>query len=97
MENLGKILKYIRVFNRERQLETAKKINICRSYLSKIEAGRKTPSIEVLQRYSDCYDVSLSAILLFTEQYENKGDLKNKAKAFVTKKTLGLLEWICKE
>ena len=41
MNNLGKILKHIRVFNDLTQLELSKKLNISRSYISEIESGKK--------------------------------------------------------
>ena len=97
MENLGRILKHIRVFNRDTQVKTSQRLNICRSYISEIEAGRKTPSLEVLKNYSQVYNISLSVILLFAEQYDNRVTFKSKAKRFVTKTALELLDWICEE
>jgi transcriptional regulator with XRE-family HTH domain len=52
MNNLGKILKHIRVFNDLTQLELSKKLNISRSYISEIESGKKIPTLEVLRDYS---------------------------------------------
>lgn len=97
MTNLGWMLKNIRIFNHLTQLELSDKIKLSRSYLSEIESGKKTPTIEILKKYSNYFDIPLSAILLFAENYDNKKDLKNKAKKILTKNTLKFLDWICKE
>ena len=80
---LGKILKHIRVFSNYTQ--------------SEIESDKKIPTIDILQKYSDYFDIPLSAIMLFAEEYDNKSNLKKKAKSFLTKTAIRLLDWICKE
>ena len=97
MDNLGKILKHIRVFNYLKQVDLAKKLKISRSYISGIENNNKTPSMEILQNYSNSFNIPLSAILLFAENYDNKKELKLKIKSLVTKITIKFLDWICKQ
>jgi transcriptional regulator with XRE-family HTH domain len=94
---LGKILKHIRVFGNYTQSELAEKIDISSSYISEIETDKKIPTIDILQKYSNYFDIPLSAIMLFAEEYDNKSSLKKKAKSFLTKTTTRLLDWICKE
>ena len=94
---LGKILKHIRVFGHYTQSELAEKIDISSSYISEIETNKKIPTIDILQKYSNSFDIPISAIMLFAEEYENKNNLKKKAKSFLTKTTIKLLDWICKE
>ena len=104
MNNLGKILKHIRVFNHCTQEETAKKVNITRGHLSLIENGHKEPLIPVLESYSKSFDIPLSAIMLFAEDYSEKVEfsegidkLRNKLKKSTTNNAIKFLDWICKK
>ena len=94
---LGSVLKHIRVFNKNTQLELAENLDISRSYISEIESGNKTPTIELLQKYSDNFNIPLSTIMLFAEEYDDKKGLRKKAKHLLARKTLDLLDCICKE
>jgi len=93
----GRILKHIRIFNKQTQLELAKNLNISRSYISEIESNNKTPTIEILQKYSDVFNIPLSTIMLFAEEYEDKKGLRKKAKSLLAKTAIDFLDWICKE
>ena len=94
--NLPKILKHIRTFNKLTQVELSEKLSISRSYISQIEKGVKKPTNETLQKYSKAFDIPVSVIYLFAENFDNKEDLKSKAKKLLTKSSLGLLDWISK-
>ncbi len=94
---LGSILKHIRIFNKQTQLELAKNLNISRSYISEIESNNKTPTIEILQKYSDVFNIPLSTIILFAEEYGDKKGLRKKAKSLLAKTAVDFLDWICKE
>ena len=72
---LQKALRAMRVFHDLSQGELAKKLKISKSYLSEIEAGKKQPSLVLLQRYSAVFDVSLSSILFLSENMESKTPL----------------------
>ena len=63
MNNLGKILKHIRVFNHYKQEELSKKLNVSRYYISEIEGGSRTPSQEILIKYAEFAEIPLSAII----------------------------------
>jgi transcriptional regulator with XRE-family HTH domain len=94
---LGSILKHIRIFNHQTQSGLAKSLGISRSYISEIESNIKTPTIEVLQKYSDVFDIPLSSIMLFAEEFKDKKGLRKKAKSLLTKTAINFLDWICKE
>lgn len=94
---LGSILKHIRIFNHKTQSELAENLGISRSYISEIESNSKTPTLEVLQKYSDVFDIPLSSIMLFSEEYKDKKSLKKRAKSLLAKKAIDFLDWICKE
>ncbi len=103
MENLGKILKHIRVFNHLKQAEIANELDLTRSYISAIENNIKIPSMDTLKKYSDSFDIPLSAIMLFAENYSEKIEfsngveqLKDKLKKGTTDTAIKFLDWICK-
>jgi len=85
-------LKTIRQYHRLSQSELADQINISRSYLNEIERNRKEPSLEVLKKYSDRFDVPLSSIMLFAEL--GAGTTFDRARVFVADKVLKMLEWV---
>ena len=89
--SLQRILKQIRLFNRITQAELSAKIVVSRCYISEIENGKKTPSLEILNKYSEAFDLPVSVILLFAEN----GD-KTSVKHKLTKAVLSFLEWISK-
>ena len=96
MKNISKVLKHIRKFNRLTQRELSSQLNICRSYISEIESGKKIPSFEVLTKYSIAFDLPLSVVLLFAENWEQKNTLKGNLKHKLTKVALSFLDWVCK-
>lgn len=97
MNNLNRILKHIRVFNKLTQQQLEEKTGIDRAYVSEIESGKKIPSIEVLEKYATAFDIPKSAILLFAENYEEKVGFKNTIKKGLTGTALNFLDWVVKE
>ncbi|RYH00041.1 MAG: XRE family transcriptional regulator [Alphaproteobacteria bacterium] len=85
-------LKTIRQYHRLSQSELAEQINISRSYLNEIERNKKEPSLEVLRKYADRFDVPVSSIMLFAEQSANTN--YDKARVFFADKILKMLEWV---
>jgi transcriptional regulator with XRE-family HTH domain len=72
----------------------ARKLEVSNSYLSEIENGLKSPTLDLLQKYSELFKMPLSTIMLFSEALE--GDRKPGARLRVAAadKVLKLLEWI---
>ncbi|KXV49874.1 MULTISPECIES: helix-turn-helix domain-containing protein [Acetobacteraceae] len=85
-------LKTIRQYHRLSQSDLAEQINISRSYLNEIERNKKEPSLEVLKRYAERFEVPLSSLMLFAEQ--GAGTTFDKARVFVADKVLKMLEWV---
>jgi len=95
--NLGRILKHMRVFGKLTQQELSEHIDLSRSYLSGIESGKKTPHLDVLRAYARFFDIQLSHIMLFAENYSEEITFKKSLKKEVTGKALKFLDWICKD
>ena len=68
---LNKALRLMRVFHDLSQKDLAEKLGMSKSYLSEIESGKKTPTLDLLSRYSEIFDIPLSSIMFFSENLDN--------------------------
>lgn len=89
----GEALRLVRSFHDVNQAELAQSLSISRSYLSEIESNKKTPSLELLQRYSAHFGIPLSSLVLFSENAgESPRDLK--VKSMLGEKVIAILQWV---
>ena len=91
---INRALKLLRTYHQFTQIDLAKKLEISNSYLSEIEKGDKTPSIELLSKYSSIFQIPVSSIMLFSESMEAKQKPSTKLRVAAADKILRLLEWI---
>lgn len=94
---LSEALRLIRVFHDVKQNELAARLGVSKSYLSEIESGKKTPPIDVIQKYADEFRVPVSSILFFSEQLGNpasKPPIPDRARAAIAGKVLNFLQLI---
>ena len=90
---LNEALRLIRVFYDLPQKQLAEKLGISKSYLSEIESGKKTPTIDLLNRYADFFDIPASSIMFFSESLEKDAKVE-KLRTFVSSKILAILNFI---
>ncbi|MCT2560054.1 helix-turn-helix domain-containing protein [Tsuneonella sp. YG55] len=90
---LGEALRLIRVYHDLKQKQVAERLDISTSYLSEIEKGHKTPTLEVIQRYSDVFGLPVSSIMFFAESVEGGGSA-DRARTFVAGKMVGLMQFL---
>ena len=90
---LGEALRLIRVYHDLRANELADKLEISTSYLSEIERGRKTPTLDLVKRYSEEFGLPVSSIMFFAENVES-GSPSGAAKKYVGGKVIGLLKFL---
>ncbi len=90
---LNEALRLIRVFHDLNQKDLADKLGISNSYLSEIESGKKTPTLEVIEKYSETFNMPSSSILFFSENLKNGGN-SEKTKKYISKKMIKILDWI---
>ena len=81
---LPEALRLLRVFHELKQVELAEKLQISNSHISEIENGNRTPSLDVLEKYSVFFKIPMSSIMFFAEKLD---DAKNKKGAYVGVKT----------
>ena len=60
---LGEALRLIRVYHDLKQKEAAERLGVSTSYISEIERGTKTPTLDVIDRYSREFDIPVSSIM----------------------------------
>ncbi|MCR2833834.1 helix-turn-helix transcriptional regulator [Parerythrobacter lacustris] len=90
---LSEALRLIRVFHDLKQFELADRLNISKSHISEIERGTKTPSLELIEKYSAEFRIPVSAIMFFAEEIPNakRGE---KARTKIASSVLDLLSFI---
>jgi transcriptional regulator with XRE-family HTH domain len=90
---LGEALRLIRVYHDLKQKQVAERLDISTSYLSEIEKGHKTPSLDLIQRYSSIFGLPVSSIMFFAESVED-GGAYDRARSFVAGKMVGLMQFL---
>ncbi len=90
---LSEGLRLIRVFHDLSQKELADKLEIVQSYLSEIENGKKTPTLQLLEMYSKIFGIPLSSIMFFSEAIDSDSP-SERARSAISKKIIRLLEFI---
>lgn len=90
---LNEALRLIRAYHDISQTQLSDRLEISNSYLSEIESGKKQPSIELLTRYSECFDVPVSSLLFFSENLD-KGKVTDSVRRGAAKKIIDVLKWV---
>ena len=89
----ARALRLVRVFHRLKQTDMAGQLEISNSYLSEIESGLKSPSIELLGKYSRIFRIPVSTLLLFSERLDEK-KFSERVRVQAGDKILRMLEWV---
>lgn len=90
---LNTALKLIRRYHNLTLVQASEKLGVSVSYLSEVERGVKTPSLDVLRAYSSVYGMPLSSIMYFAEQ-QSKDSGGSNLKRKISSKALRMLEWV---
>ena len=64
-------LRLLRVFHDYKSKDLAEKLKISQSYLSEIENGKKVPTLDLLEKYSQLFNLKLSSLIFFSEELED--------------------------
>lgn len=94
---LSETLRLLRVFHDMKQSELAERLGVSKSYVSEIENGNRTPSMEVIQRYADTFKVPVSSVMFFAENLEdakNRRGAAARAKKAIASKIVNFLQLV---
>ncbi len=91
---IERALRLTREFHRMKQNELAEKLKISNSYLSEIESGKKSITVDLLEAYSKIFRVPVSTFFLFEDQIASPVNDARRKKA---DRLLGFFEWVVKE
>lgn len=86
----GSTLKQLRLIYGYSAKELSKELDISAGYLSEIENEKKQPSLILLQKYSNIFDIKLSTLILLTEK-DDELNKEGKSKLFIRKLMLNLI------
>lgn len=89
---LSKALLLIRKYHDLTQSQLSSELGMSSSYLSEIESGKKQPSLDILGRYSEFFEIPLSSIIFFSEHVDDK-KVTEGARLGIAKSVLSVLEW----
>lgn len=64
---LGEALRLFRVFHDLSTSEMAKRLGVSAGYVSLVENGHKKPNLDLIEKYSQIFETTPSAILFFSE------------------------------
>ena len=90
---LSQALRLIRTFHDLKQVEAAELLGISKSYLSEIESGLKAPTLQLVERYAEAFEIPASSILFFSENINGSGS-QQKARRVVAGKILAMLQFL---
>ena len=90
---LNEALKQIREFHQMKQVELAEDLEISKSYLCEIEAGRKSISVELLEKYAEIFSVPASSLLMFSENL-SAAKSSDKLRLKCANKIIKAMAWI---
>lgn len=92
---ISRALKVTREFHRMKQVELARLLEISPSFLSEIESGQKTPSLPLLEKYGQVFNIPPSTFLVFVEKTNDAGSKSYSARN--GERLLQFLDWVMEE
>lgn len=90
---IGDALRLIRKFHDLSQSELAAAIDVSNTYISELERNNREPSLSVVHKYAEFFDIPASSILFFAENLDDRSP-RARANRAVSKKILALMEFL---
>lgn len=92
-EMMNEALRLIRVFHDLKQVELADRLGVSKSHVSEIEKGIKTPSLDLIEKYSKEFKLPASAIMFFAEELPNAKS-GEKIRSKIAGKVIDILRFV---
>lgn len=89
---LNEALRLIRAYHDISQTQLCLALGFSNSHLSEIESGKKTPSLDLLQKYSSYFDIPVSSLIFFSENLDDS-KITDKLRVGAAKKIISILQW----
>ena len=86
-------LRLIRVFHDLKQVELAEKLGVSKSHISEIEKGTKSPSFDLIERYSKEFKLPPSSIMFFAEELP-QAQLGERVRSKIAGKVIDILRFV---
>jgi transcriptional regulator with XRE-family HTH domain len=89
----GKALKQIRIYHGLKQKDLSEDLNLSRSYICELENDSKEPSLDVLKKYSNYFEIPVSSLMFLGENLESH-TISEKFRVNFAKKVLDVMKWV---
>lgn len=90
---LGNALRKVREYHGFGLSEAASQLGLSKSYLSEIESGQKTPTLRVLEKYSEVFHIPVSNFLFFSEKMkDDEGAIEYRTRQIASEKILKIMD-----
>lgn len=90
---LNEALRLVRVYHDLSQTQLSYELGISNSYLSEIESGKKIPSLDLLSKYGERFDIPISSLLFFSEHLDTS-KVTETLRVGIAKKVVSLMQWV---
>lgn len=86
-------LRLVRAYHDMSQTALAERLGISNSYLSEIEKGKKSVTLDILAKYAEIFNMPLSALMFFSEHID-PNSRSDRARAQIASKAVKMLQWM---
>lgn len=91
---IHKALRLIRQYHEKTQSELAHELCLTKEKLVSIESAKTPVGGDLLQRYSEIFDIPVSSLIFFSESIEKEGRYAKKVRNTLAGKVLDILQWM---
>jgi transcriptional regulator with XRE-family HTH domain len=88
---INNALRLLRLYIGLSQKQIAEELEVSQSLISEIESATKSVSIDILEKYSNKFNIRMSQLLFFAEELDGE-PLKTRGKLIVASRVLKLLD-----
>ena len=85
-------LRLLRVYHDMTQTALADRLGVSKGHLSGIESGKKNPTLQLLQKYAEVFDLPVSSLLLLMERSSESRSAS--LKTLISEKAINILAWL---